>query len=143
MNMRHKGFSLVELMIAVAIVGILTAIVYPSYVSFSLKSYRSEAMHELVKVANMQEQYFADHRSYATALTKLGFSSDVATSESGKFQIKSEAVTDIKTDYILTATAVGAQTDDDDCASLSLDHLGQKTAKNSSGSDSTTICWGH
>ena len=66
MQLTHKinGFTLVELMITVAIVGILATVVYPSYVSYVTKSNRTEAQRELMRLANLEEQYYVDHREY-------------------------------------------------------------------------------
>ncbi|RYV02562.1 prepilin-type cleavage/methylation domain-containing protein [Shewanella sp. OPT22] len=69
-----KGFSLIELMIAVAILGILSSIAYPSYVDYVTRSARADALAGLVHVANLQEQYYLDHRKYATKMSELNLS---------------------------------------------------------------------
>ena len=56
------GFTLIEVMITVAIIGILASVAYPSYVDFVTRSNRVEALQELTRFANLQEQYFIDHR---------------------------------------------------------------------------------
>jgi type IV pilus assembly protein PilE len=138
---KNKGFTLIELMIGVAIVGILASIVYPSYTDSVNRSRRAEAMTELVRVANMQEQYFADNRTYATDMTKLGFSADPYITENGYYSIDTAAVTAITTDFMITATAAGLQgSNDSACTTFMLNYLGQKTAKK--GTVVNTIeCW--
>ncbi|NQZ12955.1 MAG: type IV pilin protein [Algicola sp.] len=137
----NKGFTLIELMIGVAIVGILASIAYPSYTDSLNRSRRAEAMTELVRVANMQEQYFADNRTYAIDMTKLGFSADPYITENGYYSIDTAAITAITTDYLITATAAGLQgSNDGACTTFSLNYLGQKTAKKGT-EDNTNECW--
>ena len=75
------GFSLIELMVTVAIVGILASIAYPSYVSQMRKSRRSEAQQFLMDAAQRQQQYLLDQRAYAPDLATLNITapSDVQT----------------------------------------------------------------
>ena len=143
MKMMKKitGYTLVELMVAVAIVGILAGIAYPAYKDSVSKSRRAEAMAELVRVANLQEQYFADNRTYTADMTKLGFSADPYVTETGYYSIDTTAVTALSADFIITATAAGLQSSNDSrCTSFSINHLGQKTAKKGAD-DNTNECW--
>ena len=57
--MKQRGITLIELMIVIAILGILVSIAYPSYTQYVQRSNRSEGMNELVRIANMQEQFFS------------------------------------------------------------------------------------
>lgn len=74
----QQGFTLVELMITVAIVGILAAIAYPSYTQYVVKSNRAAAQAFMLNVANKEEQYILDAREYATAATNAEFTSNLA-----------------------------------------------------------------
>ena len=65
------GFSLSELLIAVAIGGILVAIAIPSYQTYMISSNRSGAQSHLLDIAQAQQQYFADNRAYAATLAEL------------------------------------------------------------------------
>lgn len=69
-----KGFSLIELMIAMAIVAIVTAVALPSFQDTVRKSRRADAKAALLQVATNQEKYRANNTSYTTSLTNLGFS---------------------------------------------------------------------
>ena len=62
---RFSGFTLIELMIAVVIVGILAAVAYPSYQDYILKARRTEGKNALLKAAQQQERYFTDNNHYA------------------------------------------------------------------------------
>lgn len=68
-----KGFSLIELMIAMAIVAIVTAVALPSFQDTVRKSRRADAKAALLQVATNQEKYRANNTSYTTSLTNLGF----------------------------------------------------------------------
>jgi len=69
--LRTKGFTLIELMIAVAVVGILVGIAYPSYQAHIRKGHRAAAQSFMVEVANRQAQYLLDARSYAVGASAL------------------------------------------------------------------------
>ena len=69
---KTKGFTLIELMIAVAIVGVLTAIAYPSYQNYLVKGTRANAKAFLMDVASKEQQYLMDSRAYTATLSDLG-----------------------------------------------------------------------
>lgn len=70
---QHSGFTLLEVMITVVIVGILASIAYPSYLDSVRKANRSEAIAELQNILAAQERYFLANRTYAKDLTLLGY----------------------------------------------------------------------
>ena len=130
---KSNGFSLIELLITVAIVGILAGVAYPSYTDYVTRSNRSEAQRELMRFANLQEQVFVDSRSYAADMKGLGFSTVSIDTDSGNYTISVSAQT--ATTFTLTATAKLSQnTNDTDCTTLTINELGTK------GGESVT-CW--
>ncbi|WP_207887504.1 type IV pilin protein [Pseudomonas sp. 30_B] len=69
---RNSGFTLIELMITVAIVAILAAVAYPSYKQYVIRANRSEAQAYLMDLSQRQQQYLMDSRTYADSDTTLG-----------------------------------------------------------------------
>ncbi len=68
---KHKGFTLIELVVAVAIIGILASVALPSYLDNAKKGRRAAAQSHLMDVAQRQQQYLLDARSYAADLSTL------------------------------------------------------------------------
>jgi type IV pilus assembly protein PilE len=125
------GFTLIELMISVAVVGILAAVAYPSYTSFITSSNRSEGQRELLRLANLQEETFIDRRSYTTDMIALGTTADPHLTEFGNYSIDA-TIDNGGTTFLLTATAKGTQTSDTGCTALTVNEAGQKLP---------AICW--
>jgi len=130
-----QGFTLIELMITVAIVSILASIAYPSYTDYVVRSNRSEAPLELVRLANLQEQFFIDTRTYTAVMTELGLTvndSDAYITPKGNYEISS-VINEIGTTYTLRATALGNQAINDiNCQNILLTDTGNKLP---------LICW--
>ncbi len=74
------GFTLVETMVVLAIMGLLAAVAYPSYARYVVKARRVEAQAALLELLQQQEHYFTQHNTY------LAFSADAATPEAGHFK---------------------------------------------------------
>jgi len=70
---KDKGFTLIELMIVVAIIGILAAIAIPNFMNYQCKAKQSEAKSNLGNIRTTQEAYYAEHNSYAKVLSDAGF----------------------------------------------------------------------
>ncbi|WGZ93030.1 MAG: type IV pilin protein [Candidatus Thiothrix putei] len=132
---RNQGFTLIELMITVAIVGILAAIAYPIYTASVQKSRRADAKVALMEIAQREESYFLRNRSYGDT-TALGYGT---SSPDGHYTL---SITASATAFTATATAATGkpQAHDAPCKVLTLNNRGVKAAKDSSDAAST-VCW--
>lgn len=70
---RHAGFTLIELMITVAIVAIVAAVAYPAYTNQIMRGQRSAGQTFLLDLAQREEQFFLDNRAYTNTLANLGY----------------------------------------------------------------------
>ena len=70
-NNNEKGFTLIELMIVIAIIGILAAIAIPQFSAYRTRSYNSAAQSDLRNCATAQEAYYVDHQTYTGVATNL------------------------------------------------------------------------
>src|SRR5579863_10462743 len=70
---KHKGFTLIELMIVVAIIGILAALAIPNFIRFQARSKQGEAKSNLKSLFTAQKSYYQEHDKYETCLKQIGF----------------------------------------------------------------------
>ncbi|NBC14881.1 MAG: prepilin-type N-terminal cleavage/methylation domain-containing protein [Gammaproteobacteria bacterium] len=133
----EDGFSVIEVMVVVAIVAILTTIAIPSYQAQILKTRRTEAQSLLLDIASRQELYYADNKTFTTDMTELGFSADPVLSENEYYQADAVAgdTGDISTSFVGTATRRGAQTADTHCGDFTIDANGTRAVANYAGAD--------
>jgi len=127
MNKLNKmaGMTLIELMIVVAVVGILSAIAYPAYQDQMTKTRRTDGKTELAAVMNAQERFFTNNGTYTATLLAGGLGLPDANSDEGHYTIAAAACGAGLTQCVaLTATAVGVQAAD---GNLTYDSLGNKT----------------
>lgn len=138
MNKRQLGLTLVELMVVVAVLAVLSAIAYPLYTNQTQKARRADAKIALETIALAQERAYTLQGSYATSLgaSTLQLATALAggASEEGYYNI---AIAGGGQTFTVTATKTGAQDGDDDCATFTINQLGQKTATDGGG----TNCW--
>ena len=150
---RQSGFTLIELMITVAVIGILAAVAYPSYQGYIHRANRSAAQSFMMGIANKQQQYLLDARSFAgdpNAVTTLALTvpSDVSTKYSFTVTCTMPTAAGNCTaavgapNYTITATPIGTQSTNDSkygsCGALTLNAAG---AKNQLGGGTLAECW--
>ncbi|WP_257266801.1 type IV pilin protein [Endozoicomonas sp. ONNA2] len=121
-NSHEKGFSLPELIIVVAIIGLLAGIVYPTYSQYMYEVRRSDAWAALTAAVAAQERWYSVNHSYTDSMDSIGGS----RSPEGYYTLSVEADT---VSFILTATALGSgvQASDSGCTQFTVDHLGVLT----------------
>lgn len=129
------GFTLIELMITVAIVGILAAIAYPSYQNSLQRSWRSNAASCLMELAQQMERRFTSSSSYLGALPAVGCINEGSMPTRYTFSFAASEP-NANTFVILAQPVAGGPQASDACGDLSINQLGQK---GSAGSIAT--CW--
>jgi len=117
------GFVLVELMVVVALFGILLAALVPGYHQQVLSSYRLEATQELLRLAVLQQQFHLEQRQYTAALSELPAPDDTYLTASSRFRISAVLSSE---GYVLQAEAVGPQRKDMACQWFRLDQSGRQ-----------------
>ena len=125
--MRNHGFSFIELLVVLVIIGLLSGIVYPIYIDYVRQSRRSDAWSALMTAAAQQERWFSVHYQYIDDIAMLGG----ATSKNGFYVL---SVVADSTTFVIKATATQglSQQNDLGCTELTVDHF---------GSQLPTACW--
>lgn len=158
MRAPRRGFTLVEVLVTVVIVGILFAIGVPSYRSYTIRTNRTVAKAAIAEIASRQESWYVDHKGYATGLSRLGYPADIvylgsdqvtsaASSTSSLYKLSLAGNytlttcptygTPDRTGYSILAEPINAQQGDTLCGKLCLTSTGLKSA----GGTQPANCW--
>lgn len=124
LSCRTRGFTLIELMITVAIVAVLATIAYPSYQSYLVRNNRAAAQSALMDVAQRQQQYLLDSRAYAPNLASLNMT--LPASVSRYYTVAIATTAGPPPTFTVTATPAAGTSQATDGA-LSIDQAGTKT----------------
>ena len=129
---RSSGFTLIELTIVVAILGIIAAFAIPSYLAHVQSTRRTDATVLLTEAAGEQFRYYSEFNSYAGDLNVLGYTAATMPTEHGLYTVSVESADNVS--FVLLATPVTgeAQENDTDCPQFRIDSSGLKTP---------TDCW--
>ena len=143
---RQRGMNLIELLVVVAIVGILGSLAYPSYVQHIVDTKRTSAKNILMQVADRQQQFFMDNKTYAADLTNLGWGANpLVVGDDGRElaagdgnSVYSVSLTNVAvTTFTATAAPLNGQLDrDTKCGSMTFNQSGTQ-----GHSGAGTDCW--
>ena len=137
-TLRQRGFTLIELMIAVAVVAILASIALPSYQDQVRKSRRGDAQSFATDVVARQQQFLLDRRTYAVSITDApaanGLGLAVPTSVTPFYRVTIATDNSAPPTFTVTLTPLGAQANDT-CGTLTITAAGKKAATG------TGKCW--
>lgn len=131
-----RGFTLIEAMVVVAVIGIITAIAWPIYQAQSMKQRRTEAIGALMRISNELSAYHSDHID--DGLGYSGYSVSAGISGGLRYYSVNAPVLAAST-YTVTLTPIGVQATDTECANFTLTETGKKG--NTGTASSAATCW--
>jgi type IV pilus assembly protein PilE len=147
-----RGFSLLELVIAMVIAALLAAIAIPSYNTYVLRSHRTDAKTALLDLASMEERYFSTQNIYSSTTTDLGYAGAFpVTVANGYYQVQAPVVIPAvaptalspggtPSTFSITAVPIGIQLNDTPCASFTISSGGVQTATGTDPNPNVD-CW--
>ena len=146
-SIRTRGFTLIELMVTVAIAAILASIAVASYHLQVQKSRRTDARTALLDLAGREERYFSLNNAYSSTPSDLGYAGFGAGTSvgSGYYQldvpVAPAPVGTAPWAFTLEAEPIGTQLNDTSCRFFYVDNTGRQWSTDAGGSDTTSTCW--
>jgi type IV pilus assembly protein PilE len=139
---RLRGFSLLELMIVVAIAAILAALATSAYRPYVFRSHRADAREALMTIAHGEERWYATYNRYTDDLGQFGYrEGEPARSPYGYYELLLVVEGDAAQGFTATAIPVHVQAGDV-CGSLSIDNRGKKLpAEDDVAANANGKCW--
>ena len=140
---RRRGVTLLELLVTLALVGILAGLAYPSYRGHLLRAHRIEAIEALLAIAAAQERFHLQHGRYAE-----GFEPAVTpglplhpVTNGARYELRVSTAPPARYAARASARPGSGQDQDGRCLEFGLDDSGRRWAADSLGQDSTEACW--
>jgi type IV pilus assembly protein PilE len=144
MRKKNSGFTLIEMMIVVAIIGVLSTIAFNAYTEQVRKAKRAEGKGALLAAAQRLERYATNNGRYPPTLVAANISDKSSKDDPARspynIAIAAGATTDVTTSWVLTATP-STYFADPRCGNLSFDNLGQKTVSINNTAANIAYCW--
>lgn len=140
----YRGFSLLELLLVMAIASVLLAVALPAYQQAVVRAHRMAGKAALMEVASRQERYLMNHKRYSTSLVDLGLASEYYVGPTAAATGESRAVYRVELalqdgDFAsVRAVPWNGQRRDADCGTLTLDRWGRRGAL---GVGDPVLCW--
>ena len=145
--MNKNGFSLIELVVAVAIIGILTAIAIPSYSAYARRANRTDAVRTMTADAQALERCYSKQFTYNYSLPQCTVTTGPGPSQQGYYNVTITVIPAVPNvsaaTYSISAVPLTSpQTSDTTCTLFTLDNAGKQFAHDSGNIDTTKTCWG-
>jgi type IV pilus assembly protein PilE len=145
---RARGFTMVELMITVVILSIIVAIALPAYTAQTQKARRADARNALLDIAGREERFLSVGNAYSQLPADVGYTgAGWPQNVSNNYYSVAVTVPNLNfpagtPSFLITATPINAQAGDTTCVIFTVNQIGQQTAQNSGGVDTSATCWG-